>query len=463
MRGCALLPGMVGSGPTGLPGTKWNPSGATWDSDGSYGDWYGGHEIGHGLGRKHVLCRGDEDKPDLSYPHPNGRISPSLSGDDAIYGFDIATRQIYGPDWHDVMTYCDKQWISDYTYEALITSLPAWTWGQQSAASIDQPREAQAPTDRLLVTGLIDPATSQVDLQPLFVIPNAPDLKTPAPGPYAIVLRDAAGTELARYPFTPDSLDGGPGAAEIGPVDLLAFSELVPYVAGTTRVDIEGPGAALLKTVTAGAGTPTVTVQSPNGGETLSGSTIAVSWTASDPDGDPLTFNVQYSPNNGASWEMLAQNVISNSVTLDAGNFVAGAQVRLRVSVSDGIHTASDESDGPFAVPNHAPSVSISQPRTAVTITLSQTLGLEADAYDADTGTMVDQQVRWASSLDGPLGSGAQLSVSSLSLGTHTITVTADDGLGGAASQTVLVTVAENVEPPAPGFSVFLPFLSRSP
>jgi hypothetical protein len=51
MRGCAGVPSepspdAVGSGPTG-PGT-WG-----WDTDGSYGDWYGGHELGHTYGRRH--------------------------------------------------------------------------------------------------------------------------------------------------------------------------------------------------------------------------------------------------------------------------------------------------------------------------------------------------------------------------------------------------------------------------
>ncbi len=40
-------PGTVASGPTG-------PSTFGWVSDGSYGDWYGGHEHGHTVGRFHA-------------------------------------------------------------------------------------------------------------------------------------------------------------------------------------------------------------------------------------------------------------------------------------------------------------------------------------------------------------------------------------------------------------------------
>src|SRR5207253_648247 len=40
MRGCGELPGFVASGPNGSGDFGW-------DKDGSYGDWYGGHELGH--------------------------------------------------------------------------------------------------------------------------------------------------------------------------------------------------------------------------------------------------------------------------------------------------------------------------------------------------------------------------------------------------------------------------------
>lgn len=68
MRGCADIPGTefddsvpvlwppdrepvyVGSGPTGA---TW--ASHTWDKDGSWGDWYGGHELGHTYRRFHLV------------------------------------------------------------------------------------------------------------------------------------------------------------------------------------------------------------------------------------------------------------------------------------------------------------------------------------------------------------------------------------------------------------------------
>ena len=71
MRGKAAgIPGTIAAGPSG-PG-DWG-----WDFDGSYNDWYGGHEIGHTRGRYHAEFCGAGGG--AAYPYPGGRISPVLT------------------------------------------------------------------------------------------------------------------------------------------------------------------------------------------------------------------------------------------------------------------------------------------------------------------------------------------------------------------------------------------------
>ena len=118
MRGkTAGIPSTISAGPTGTD--TWG-----WDFDGSYGDWYGGHEIGHTRGRYHAEFCGATGG--LPYPYTGGRISPSLTGNTAIYGFDITTHAIYPPSWKDVMTYCSNEWVSDFTYEGIRSYLARW-------------------------------------------------------------------------------------------------------------------------------------------------------------------------------------------------------------------------------------------------------------------------------------------------------------------------------------------------
>ena len=431
MRGCAGV--WKASGPTGS-GT-WG-----WDYDGSYADWYGGHELAHTYLRGHAnFCDAEGGPP---YPYQYGYISPATSGNSAIYGFDYVGGKytIYLPVWNDVMTYCIYQWVSDFTYEGLMTYLQAL-----GATSTSYNRRS-TQTDRLLVVGTIDPNTNDVQLDPLKVIPNADDLQPRLPGNYTIVLRDSKGNELARYPFTPDEIHSGPPLSDEEETEMLSITELIPYISGTTRVDIEGPDSSLLTSVNAGINPPTVTLTSPNGGEILSGDETIVAWTASDIDGDPLWFQIDYSPNNGATWEPVAVNITGTQVTINAINMPAGDEALFRVWASDGIHTGSDQSDAPFIVPNHVPDIEIIEPESGITLAVSQTLALEGTAYDIDIGLMDANHLQWISSIDGVLGEGAQVTTADLSEGIHTISFQADDDQGGVSVDTIQVTVVATID-----------------
>lgn len=344
------------------------------------------------------------------------------------------------------MTYCPWQWPSDFTYSGLFDIFRA------AAASGGGALQATPRVDRLLLSGVIDFDAGTVHVEPMFVLPDAEDIEPRVPGNYSVVLRSAALAELARYAFTPsESLeDPVPGTTEPGH-SLGFFSELVPYVDGTAVVDIEGPDG-LLDRVSAGSRTPTVRVTAPNGGEHLSGDTLDVSWTASDADGDPLVFNVQYSADDGARWEVVAQAVTQNHVAIDRVNLAASTRARVRVWVSDGIHTAWDESDVAFELTNATPSVAIAAPVQDLTVATGQTVQFSADASDADLGGKVAEHVEWRSSRDGLLGTGTTISTGALSQGTHTVTVQVDDGTGGVATDSVRVTVVGDASqlPPLP-------------
>jgi len=430
MRGCAKsIPSSVASGPTGS--SSWG-----WDYDGCYGDWYGAHELGHAFGRGHANFCGAGGGP--SYPYSYGRISPSLSGDSAIYGFDALTHEVYPPSWRDLMSYCDYEWLSDFTFHGLMS------YFQSHLSSSSLSSLSGEAVDRLMVNGSIDPVTFETQLSTMILLPDVQEIQERIPGPYAIILRDGDGLELARYPFTPEGMALGPALpgshlAELE-LELLAISELVPYVEGTERVDIEGP-TGVLASVQAGLEPPSIVLVVPNGGETLSDDPVVLNWISSDPDGDPLRHRVQYSGDNGATWELVADELEGSTAAIESDSLPASDQGRFRVWVSDGIHTAFDTSDASFTVPNHEPELEIISPMDGATVAISQTVQFEALAYDPDVGALVGGQVAWDSDLDGPLGEGTYLSIETLSVGEHSVTAVADDGMGQVVTDAVRIEV----------------------
>lgn len=461
MRGCAPINGMlttagysrVASGPVG--NSDWG-----WDFDDSYADWYSGHEVGHAWSRPHVRggpgyvkdgC-GGEAKAVKHYP--DGVISPTVDyyfDPAAIYGFDTlrlaqGINPVLGPNWVDVMTYCDYQWMDKLTYlklkEMFVAYLPQ---------VIEQTPVRSNAQEMLTVFGVVDSASSQVSLMPVFVITSEAEFSPPAPGPYAVVLRDAGGDELARYPFAPSKVHGGPAPNDGEEQDAAYISLLLPDLPGIASLEVEGPGGIIYQ-VGAGLNLPAVQVTSPNGGEVFGADPITVRWTASDADGDPLTFNVDYSPDNGSSWEPVAQYLTTTQVTIDQINLPASDTGLFRVLASDGIHTASDQSDGIFFIPNHLPTGEITTPAADTTIASDQTVTFEGQVYDYDLGALDNANLQWWSDRDGLLGNGSVFSTASLSQGIHEINLVVDDGQGQYTLDQVIVTVVStpNDLPPQP-------------
>ncbi|MFW9805425.1 MAG: hypothetical protein ACFFFK_01690 [Candidatus Thorarchaeota archaeon] len=98
---------------------------------------------------------------------------------------------------------------------------------------------------------------------------------------------------------------------------------------------------------------PSVTVTFPNGGEVLNG-TRTITWDAVDFDSDTLTFQVQYSDNNGSDWSTLATGVLVSEFEWNTTLHDDGTSYLIRVIASDGQLTAYDDSDNLFELDNYA-------------------------------------------------------------------------------------------------------------
>jgi hypothetical protein len=89
------------------------------------------HEIGHTQGRRHVLCSGQEDGYDPTYPYPGGDIGG--------YGFNIESWVFMSPNLKEYMSYCGPAWVSDFGWNQVypvIETLSSWDGGRAAVGSI---------------------------------------------------------------------------------------------------------------------------------------------------------------------------------------------------------------------------------------------------------------------------------------------------------------------------------------
>ncbi len=394
------------------------------------------HELGHCLGRYHARdCCGAQGGTSFPYVCT---IGPTIATDNNLFGLDIQTHAVYHSLTSELMGYCNagSRWISDFTYGGLYSYISQFPLAA-----------AQAPSaqDVVMVRGKLNKTANQAELDTLYRLTQlTPD--EPQTGPCAVVLRDADDQVLAEYPFTPavnTSLIEGQD-------EVVVLHRVVPDHSDLARVEVQCDGEALADRQ-ASAQPPTVRVVAPNGGETWESGNHTIEWEADD-DGDTLHFLVQISADDEETWTTLAADLTGTSLSFDTALLAGSEEARVRVVASDGLLTAQDASDDPFTVAPKPPQVAIDWPADGSRLQPGQTLILSGYAWDPEDGPMPGEGLAWESNRDGILGSGDEVTVSTLSPGRHIITLSATDSDGMESSADVNVFV---------GQSFYLPLIVR--
>jgi hypothetical protein len=285
-----------------------------------------------------------------------------------------------------------------------------------------------------LVSGLVYTPSLTVTFGTFYPLTSTVPTDASSGVAYCLELRNATEAVLDSRCF--DLTFTNPETGE--PVNAQAFTLVLPYPEGTRSIVLTHQGEELGRVV-ASDNAPSVQLISPNGGESWgAGGTYTVTWTASDPDNDPLRFIVSYSPDNGTTWMPLALDISTSYLVVDSHNLPGSTSALFKVEASDQMHMAEDVSDAPFTVERKGPQAFILAPGDGATIPVGQPLWLQGYAYDLEDGTLPDTALRWSSSRDGDLGTGSQV-LASLSPGEHVLTFTATDSDGNPVTATVRV------------------------
>jgi hypothetical protein len=415
------------------------------------------HEVGHAMGLGHT----DTGAPELAgdpaagcwlgartnlpeYPYQDNMLRSGDGTGDLEVGFDVANGDaIWGDYYFEVMGYCFTppdnlapdvtQWITPFSTLELMD--PAGPLSVDPA--IPQPASASIPANYWLLQGtLTDP--THVAFSPIIEVTSEGQLDAGS-GSHRIEVRGNGGTVLFTRMFSPAHGHGSPSPNQSLISSGQTFSELIPVQAGATSIDVIDPFQTVIGHLDLGGAVPTVnSIQLP---ADFSG-TQTVSWSASDPDSTELSYWVAYSPDGGQTWRRQAQGLKETSLRSDFGTLAGSdGQGIFRVTASDGVNS-SEMTSAPFTVASKTPRVEIIGP-SETSFRQGDLVWLEAAAWDVDDGTLDDGAVTWVSNRDGNLGSGGSLPVYDLSVGTHTITMTARDSDNNTVIDSITVTVSD--------------------
>jgi subtilisin family serine protease len=212
-----------------------------------------------------------------------------------------------------------------------------------------------------------------------------------------------------------------------------------------TARDSDGATNVATRTINVAANqAPSASISAPSAGASVvRGTNVTFAGAGTDPEDGALsgssmvwTSSLNGTIGTGASFATSALNVGTHTITLTVSD-----KAGLTGSVSRTITVTNPV--------NQVPSVSIASPAAGTSVVQGTTLAFSGSANDAEDGALSGASLVWTSSLNGQIGTGASFSTSSLSIGTHQITLTARDSQGATNVATRTISVLANQAPKA--------------
>ena len=272
------------------------------------------------------------------------------------------------------------------------------------------------------------------------------------------VVDDAATTQkdtsvtinfLANDAFTDPLLVVGvtdPGNGTLAPSpdgQLTIYTPNAGFVGTDTFVyTIEGGYTGTVTvTVTGQQGSaPITTISGPTDGSSyLQGASVTLTGSASDAEDGDLAGSIQ--------WSSSLDGALGTGVSVTTSSLSVGSHT-ITASVTDSDSNTSTQSITVQVTANTAPSATITGPADGSSYLQGASVTLTGSASDAEDGDL-STALAWSSSLDGALGTGASVTTSSLSVGSHTITASVTDSDSNTTTQSITVQVTANTAPSA--------------
>lgn len=224
-----------------------------------------------------------------------------------------------------------RVWVDNEDYEKLLSRLLL---------------NSQDP-ELIYVSGIVF-INDTVKIGPWMRLPSGvPDIPLNANGNYTLRFLDNTGSIIAQTGFNVTFEQFGQ------PSEFASFSLTVPYVQGSSQVQVVHDGSPIA-TKTVSQHPPTTQMISPNGGEVfVAGENVTINWNASDLDGDNMTFVVAYSADGGQNWVPLAADLNQTGYIWNNSYLHKGSSYLVKIIATDGVNTGEDVSNSTFTIKVH--------------------------------------------------------------------------------------------------------------
>ncbi|MBC7771147.1 MAG: thrombospondin type 3 repeat-containing protein, partial [Pyrinomonadaceae bacterium] len=400
---------------------------------------------------QHVNC-GTPDGINPNYPYATNTIGPS--GGTNYYGYDSISKSVIPPSTaRDYMSYCDPNWVSDYTWRGIQNEIGLSPTGAPLAG----------PGDYLYAIGFIDDLGNTARVRQVITIPAgtipvarlnellAQQAASNTPNPaFTLELKNAAGGVIRSLPF-----DIKPLSDEHGNHQSI-FTAIIQDDPSTASVNVKriADGGSIGGRV-ASANNPVISaITSPTAGQVITDS-LPVSFAASDPDGNVLSYMIQYSNDNGTTWQNIATNTPLTTLTISPIDMLPGAPTatapnvcRIRVIASDGFRTAIRVSDA-FNVPNRGPVATIVEPFNGQRFRAGESLHFRGKGYDPEEGQLAnDFNFIWQITGQSIVNGSEVHYPDGFPPGTYSVGLTTRDPRNFAGSDTITIIVGDQPTPP---------------
>jgi uncharacterized protein (TIGR03437 family) len=388
------------------------------------------HEFGH------LLNLGDTYQSTAVTPvrSPNNPPLGGAAGNEVglgTYSWFHHRFTVFNTDIVDYMGAANDTWTDRVNWNYLRTQLlPAAN--ATAAEAQDALAEAAAADNFVIVQGQVR-KNGAAEFTTCYTLTGAGLADDAGNGDYVIETLDANAAVLGSLSFTPSFR---PTDSDVD-LEAASFSYALPFSSAVRQLRIRS-AAGILATRQVSTAAPVVNFTTDFGGQTLTGRQT-VRWNGSDADGNALSYSLFYSP-DGQLQIPLALETTDTSCEWDTAEVPAGSAARLTLTATDGVNATTIESRT-FTLFNHAPHVVILTPAHLQQFKTGETVNLSASLYDAEDGWAFRPAFTWVSDLQGALGTGRQLALNNLQVGTHRITATGADSQGARGSATITVIV----------------------